>query len=576
MTQGDLFDPPPDYSARFDKPKITMRDYQERAVSRVIEEWESVRSTLVVLPTGAGKTICFAEIIRRMQPARALVIAHREELIFQAKSKIEHVTGLRCEIEMAAFRAQGMSTPFGSMPDVIVSTVQTQCAGNNGGRMTSFEPKDFGLVIIDEAHHAPADSYRRVIDYYKQNPDIKILGVTATPDRADEEALGKVFETVAYDYEIIDAIRDGWLVPVDQQMIHVEGLDFSEIRTTAGDLNGGDLADLLEKEKHLHGIADPIVQLAKDRRTVIFAASVAQAEKLAEIINRQKPKSAAWLCGETPKDERRQLLSQFGNGEIQFIANVGVLTEGWDDVGVEICAMGRPTKSRALYAQMAGRVLRPLVGVVDGHEKDTPEQRKAAIGASNKKSALIVDFVGNAGRHKLMSTADILGGNMDDEVVEKAAKIARDAGTAVRMDKAFEIAEEEIRLAKEAKQRRLEQEQARRLQLIGKAKFSATTISPFDVLGITPQRSRGWDNGKELSDKQKGLLLKQGIDPSGMEFGAAKQLINEMFRRWNGKLSTMKQITTLARFGYDAKEWTMKESSDKIDAIAKNGWRRPE
>ena len=100
--------------------------------------------------------------------------------------------------------------------------------------MSKFDPQRFGVLIIDEAHHATSPSYRRVIDYYRTNPALKVLGVTATPDRADEEALGQVFQSVAFDYEVLDAIHDGWLVPIEQQMVHVEGLDYSSIRTTAG------------------------------------------------------------------------------------------------------------------------------------------------------------------------------------------------------------------------------------------------------------------------------------------------------------------------------------------------------
>jgi superfamily II DNA or RNA helicase len=136
-----------------------------------------------------------------------MVLAHREELIFQAKDKIHTVTGLEVQVEMGAYRSQhGL---FGAAP-VIVSTVQTHTAGNDGGgRMTKFEPEDFGLLIIDEAHHATAGSYKRCIEWYKRNPELKILGVTATPDRSDEQALGQIFDTVAYDYEVMDAIQGG-------------------------------------------------------------------------------------------------------------------------------------------------------------------------------------------------------------------------------------------------------------------------------------------------------------------------------------------------------------------------------
>lgn len=550
---------------------IRMRDYQSRAADAVMQAFTESNTALVVMPTGTGKTVLFSEIIRRFHPRRAMVLAHREELIFQAKNKIQSVTGLSVDVEMAAFRAETRNHLL-STPDVIVSTVQTQTAGNAGGRMNNFKPEDFGLLICDEGHHATASSWRRVIEYYRENPLLKVLGVTATPDRADEEALGQVYETVAFDYEILDAIRDGWLVPINQQMVEVHGLDFSTVKTTAGDLNGGDLAAVMEYESNLHGIADPTIEIAGQRRTLVFAASVAHAERLCEIFNRHRIGCAAWVCGKTDKDDRRRILSDFACGAVQYVVNVGVLTEGFDDPGVECIAMARPTKSRSLYAQMAGRATRPLPGVVDGHERDTPEQRCAAILASRKPSCLIIDFVGNAGRHKLMTTADILGGNVSDEVSARAAKMARESGVPVRMDTALEMAEEEIKAEQE---KRKQLEEARRARLLAKAKYSAQTVDPFDAFGLTPQRDRGWDVGKQLSEKQTQILLRQGIDPAGMNYAAAKQLLNELFRRWDKKLCTLKQTQLLRKYGYTG-EYTMDEARSMIDAIKAAGWRRPE
>ena len=204
--------------------KITLRDYQVDCRNSVFEEWKEHRATLGVLPTGGGKSLIFADIIGKSQPKRAMVLAHREELIFQARDKITATTGLECGIEMADSYTN--NSLFGELP-VIVSTIQTQISKwGDRRRMARFNPKDFGVLIIDEAHHATADSYRDIINYYSQNPELRILGVTATPDRTDEEALGQVFKSVAFDYEILDLIHDGWLVPVEQQFISIDGLDF--------------------------------------------------------------------------------------------------------------------------------------------------------------------------------------------------------------------------------------------------------------------------------------------------------------------------------------------------------------
>ncbi len=543
---------------------MNLRPYQLAAADAIFKEWQDNDSTLVVMPTGGGKTVLFADVIRRVFPRRALVIAHREELIFQARDKIQRVTGLNADVEMGEYRADGGL--FGSSR-VVVSTIQTQCSGGDGGgRMSKFDPQRFGVLIIDEAHHATSPTYRRVIDYYRTNPALKVLGVTATPDRADEEALGQVFQSVAFDYEVLDAIHDGWLVPIEQQMVHVEGLDYSSIRTTAGDLNGGDLAAVMEAEKNLQQMASASLTIIGQRRALVFTASVKAAEMTAEIFNRHRAEMAAWVCGKTDRDERRKVLADFAAGKIQVVCNCGVLTEGFDDPGVEVVIMGRPTKSRSLYSQMVGRSTRPLPGVVDGPE--TADERKAAIAGSVKPSCLVVDFVGNAGKHKLVTSADILGGKVSEEALELAMARTLKAGGPVKMAEALDEAEAELQ-----EQKRLA-EAARRARLVATARFTTQTVDPFDVLHLDPVKPRGWDNVKQLTEKQRSLLAKQGINPDNLSFSQGKQLISEIFRRWDGKLCSFKQAKVLRKYGYGT-EVSFTEASATIDALAKNGWRKP-
>lgn len=544
---------------------MNLRPYQSAASDAIFNEWQEHDSTLVVMPTGGGKTILFADVIRRVFPRRALVLAHREELIFQARDKIQRVTGLRADVEMGEYQAEG---GLFDAARVIVSTIQTQCSGGDGGgRMAKFDPQQFGVLIIDEAHHATSPSYRRVIDYYRSNPALKILGVTATPDRADEEALGAVFQSVAFDYEVLDAIHDGWLVPIEQMMVHVEGLDYSSIRTTAGDLNGGDLAAVLEAEKNLQQIASASLDIIGQRRALVFTASVKSAEMTAEIFNRHRPGMASWVCGKTDKEERRNILASFAAGKVQVVCNCGVLTEGFDDPGVEVVIMGRPTKSRSLYSQMVGRSTRPLPGVVDGPE--TPEARKAAIAASAKRSCLVVDFVGNSGKHKLVTSADILGGNVSDEAIERAVNQAKQTGKPVNITEALDEAEDEIK--QEQEQARLA-EAARREQLVAKARFTVQSVDPFDVLGIQPVKARGWDTKGNVSTKLRNILQKHmGLDPDNFTQRQAVALAREQFRRWDNKLCSFKQAKVLAKFGYST-DLGFGEASQIIDALAKNRW----
>lgn len=586
---------------------MKLREYQRSALDAITDEIDDGRrSVLVVMPTGTGKTVLFAHAIRRMQergPGRAMVLAHREELIFQAATKIESVTGEKPDIEMAEYRADLFAF---RRAGVVVSSIQTQVAGCGGdGRMTRFDPSEFGLLIIDEAHHAVADTYQRVIEYYRRNPSLVVLGVTATPDRADETALGKVFESVAFDYEIPDAIDDGWLVPIEARPVNVTAIDLSGVSTVAGDFAPGELARVLEMERPLHGMVNPLVDLAGDRRVLMFAASVAHAEKLCEILNRRTLNKARWVCGQTPKDDRRRILSEFAGGDAQYVVNVGVLTEGFDDPGVEIVAMGRPTKSRCLYAQMAGRGTRPLPGVVDGVE--SASDRRAAIAASAKPHLTIVDYVGNCGRHKLVTSVDVLGVHHADDVVDLARGLVSEAsarGESIdvqsALDRAVTLGQErrsrameEARLAQErearcrddavARMHKLREEMdsrraAERARLAGigaTVKYTVAKVDPFDVFGVEPHRQRGWEKHHPASQKQADLLAKWGIDATKMSRTEARRLIGVCITRSQKGLCTFKQAKTLARYGYDARDMKFGEASKAIDRLARNGWKKP-
>lgn len=536
---------------------MNLRPYQQDAVREIYAALSHPgSSTLLVIPTGTGKTVVFSTVVGGcvQKGKRALVLAHREELIYQAVDKIQRVTGHRAAIEMAEWRADAHQF-FGSRAPVVVSSIQTQATG----RMERFNPSDFGLLVVDEAHHATAPSYRRVIDYYRQNEALRVLGVTATPDRADEAALGQVFDTVAFEYGVSDAIDDGWLVPVRQQFVRVEGLDFSRVRTTAGDLNGSELAALMEYEHNLHAIADPTMKLAGDRPTLVFAASVAHADRLAEIFDRHRPGSARVVTGATPKDERAAMLREFKARRFQYLCNVGVATEGFDEPQIGVVVMARPTKSRALYAQMLGRGTRPLEGVVDGPA--TAEERRAAIAASGKPFMTVLDFVGNSGRHKLVHAADILGGKFSDDLVAKAERAMQDGdGEQDVLEKLREAELEEVRRA-DAEARR------QRRNLVIQTSFSVDEVSPFDVLGIKPKREPGWHKGRRPSPAMVAAMERRGIRGSErMSWWEVKQIL---------ATATPKQAKVLQRAGWWEPGLSFEEASRRMDVLSKNNWTRP-
>jgi superfamily II DNA or RNA helicase len=580
------------------EPTFVMRPYQDTAVANIEAELygraatddtppvEPHPATLLVMATGLGKTVCIAQVVKRRKPGKVLVLAHRSELIYQAKATLESMTGEPVAVEMAEQYAR-------TDANIIVATVQTL----SRGRALAWKPEDFSLIVTDEGHHSTASSYGKIYKHFFQNPNLKHLGVTATPDRADEEALGKVFHSVAMTYEIADAIRDGWLVPITAVPVHVAGLDFSHIRTTAGDLNGADLAAVMEEETPLHEMVQAVVEIvcrapAKSltealtheteedfhshmagwaaehlpRKTLIFAASVKHAERLAEIINRWLPGRATWVCGETPKDERKQLFADFKAGRYMFLVNVGVCTEGWDEPGVEVVVMARPTKSRALYTQMLGRGTRALPGTVDGPA--TPELRKAAIAASAKPSLTCIDFVGNCGKHSLMTPADILGGNYEDDVVAKAKKILEDGdGRDVQdaLDEAAKkVAEEKAR------------EAARRAKVRVGANYTVGKIvDVFKMMNIVPQREREWERGKQVTPGMKKWLEQQKLWQKDMTYATARQLCQGMSERREKGLCSIRQAKLIARYGFPA-DTSFTNAKRIITALVKNNWRLPQ
>lgn len=557
---------------------MIFRDYQRRCIDSVFEEWNSgAFSTLGVAATGIGKTIIFAGVADRMirnhfpRKVKVMVLADKRELIFQAADKITKATGRSCEIEMGDYRAMGSDLLGSNL--IVVSSIQTHCSGSDGGgRMGKFDPNEFVLLIIDEADGAVSKSYRRVIDYYKTNPKLKILGVTATPDRTDEQALGQIFETVAFQYELLQAIADGWLVEPIPHNVDILGLDYSGVSTTAGDLNGPELANVLENEKTLQGMAGSSIDIIGEKRSLYFAPSVPCAETFCEILNRHRKGMAAWVCGKTHEDDRKRINEDFHSGKLQVLCNFNTHSVGFDCPGIEAVILGRPTKSRRMFAQWVGRGTRPLPGIVESLQ--TAAERVAAIAASAKSSVDVIDFVGNSGRHKLVNLGDILGGNVSDEAIERVMQKVREGGSQ-RIMQLLTDEEEKLRQeqAVEREKKRLKDE-ARRIRLVAKVDYSMNRVDPFDVLQMQPAKERGWNMGKQLSEPQKNILRGQGIDPDSRPYGEMKQILNELFRRWNSGDCTFGQMKILKERGLPT-NITKAEATKIIDGIAiKEGWKK--
>lgn len=539
---------------------MRLRPYQEECVSAICEKLRDSRSTVAVLATGLGKTVVFSEVIRlglQRESRRAIVLAHREELIMQAADKIKQVTGLDSAIEMGEYRSDE-GAMYGKS-SVVVSSIQSQGAGRGERkRMHRFDNTTPWLVVVDECHHATSASYRKVIDHYMQHPESRLLGVTATPDRLDRKALGIVFETVAYQFDVADGIREGWLVPVRQRFVQCSELDMSKCKKSGGDFQLNDLEEALERS--LQQMVLPMVDIVKDRRTLVFAAAVKHAERIAEIINRPGVSEgvAAIVHGGTPKDIRRQTFRDYAEGKLQFLVNVAVATEGWDDPaldgkGVQVIAMMRPTQSRALYCQMLGRGTRSLPGVI-ASDMDV-ESRRGAIAVSAKPHIEVLDFLGNSGRHQLVHAGDVLGGDMSESAAKRYRKASekKGIGEAVDVLEMLSHAEAEQKKAEEAK---------RRLHVVGRARYQTQEIDPFEQLGIVPKSVPWWQRHIPATEKQRHMLERNGIRTNDLDTGRASQLIEALMSK-----PSEKQAWVLRQAGIDPTGFSRKMASQAIDFV---------
>ncbi len=487
---------------------MRLRSYQEEAIGRTLDSLRHSPSTLIVLPTGMGKTVVFSHLAHRWEAGRVVVMAHLDELIGQAARKIEAVTGEKPAIEMG----DDYSDEQGWLKaKVVVTSVQTM---SRPKRHSRFNPDHFGLLVIDEAHHAVGDSYRKVIGHFH---NAKKVGVTATPNRSDEFALGQVFESVAFSMNLADAKDEGWLVPILQRVVTVEGLDFSAIRTVAGDFNQGELDKLLTAEGPLHKMAVPIIDVAGDRPTMVFCVSVKHAVAMAEVLNRYKHNSAAFIAGDEalkklnmPALGRQGIREQsqaFREGKTNFLCCCQLGLEGFDAPNTACVAMCRATKSTVVYTQALGRGTRPAEEVADGlGDIPTAAGRRAAIAGSSKPSMTVIDFCGNAGRHQIVTAADLLGGKWGSPVRDYARKTAGVEGQAVPVEEALERAEAELELLSF-----LESERKRRAAIKARVEYRTEDVDPFSGAAPAATDAAPVMRGDEASEKQVRYLIRLGV-----------------------------------------------------------------
>lgn len=517
--------------------KMELRPYQKAAKEAVFDKWSAgTKKTLLVLPTGTGKTIVFAsvteECVRRGE--RILILAHRGELLEQAADKILQSTGLRCAVEKAE------QTCKGTWYRVVVGSVQTLMRDR---RLLGFAPDYFKTIVVDEAHHCISDSYQKVLQYFL---DAKVLGVTATPDRGDMKDLGTYFENIAYEYTLPKAIREGYLSPIKALTIPLK-IDISGVGIQTGDFKAGELGTALDP--YLEQIACEMEKHCVDRKTVVFLPLVKTSQKFRDILNQHGFK-AAEVNGSS--EDRAQILRDFDEDRYNVLCNSMLLTEGWDCPSVDCVIVLRPTKVRSLYCQMVGRGTRLHPG---------------------KDHLLLLDFLWHTERHELCHPAALVCSN--PEIAQQmTANLEETAGKAVDIEEAQKEASEDVQAQREEALAKILSEQKRKKQrLVDPLQFEMS-IQAEDLSNYVP--AFGWEM-MPPSEKQLKALEKNDINPAAVDnAGKASLLLERLEKRRSAGLASPRQIRQLEQRGFqEVGLWSREQAKRLIDRIAANGWRTP-
>jgi len=358
-------------------PRLTLRPYQAEALAAVERAThDGISRPLIALPTGTGKTVIFSHLVKQ-RPGRCLILVHRDELIRQAADKL-------CEIIPGVTVGVVKAQDDDHTAPIVIASVQTLGRPQRLERLTW----DFATIIVDEAHHAVAATYRQILEragaFTHGGP--LTLGVTATPQRGDRVGLDHVFQQIVYHKTLREMILAGYLSDLRALQIRVEA-DFRQLRTRAGDFLDHEVADLLLQADAPEKIVQAYLDHALGRKALLFTPTVAFAETIAHLF-RAAGVATESINAATPLEERRAMLQRFRHGETRVLANCGVLTEGYDEPSVDCILIARPTQSTALFTQMVGRGTRLYPGKTD---------------------CLVIDVVGATTHHHLVSVASLTG-----------------------------------------------------------------------------------------------------------------------------------------------------------------------
>lgn len=470
-----------------------LRPYQREAVDAVQDAVaRGVRRPLVSLPTGTGKTVMFANLIAQ-RGGTALVIAHRDELLTQAADKLLGVApDLALSVGYVAARRDDPGAP------IVMASVQTLARRQRLARL----PRMFDTVVIDEAHHATAAGYRRVLEHLEDCP--LILGVTATPERADGQRLADVWDEVVYHRGTVQMIRDGYLADIRGIRVGL-ALDLGDVGVTAGDYRAEELGNALAHAHAPEHVLSAIREHAADRTCIVFVPTVALAHTMADTF-RAAGLSAAALDGATSPEERAGILADLGAGRLRVVVNVGVLTEGVDVPAVDAIVMATPTRSRIRYVQSIGRGLRLHPGKTD---------------------CLVLDLVGATEDHDLQSFPRLFG-LQDypdaDEAVTAALGREHDARERAAAEPepvaAGQLHARDVEIVRDAN--------AERLHWIEHAGRWLLTLTHGQVLALDPRDGR-WS--VVVLDQDRYLEIAHGLD-LGYAQGVAEDYVRYVGATW--------------------------------------------
>lgn len=531
------------------KPKgsFLLRDYQEAAVQSIHEAFKTHRSALIVLATGLGKTVVFSQIalerITASDTSRVLILAHTEELLDQAADKLKKTTGLESGREKADSRA--------SIRDkVVIASVQTL---GNQKRLSEWKPNHFDLIIIDEAHRSLAPTYRRVIDYFDT---AKVLGVTATADRGDQKSLGRIYETVAFEYGLLEGCRDGYLVRPIAVTVPLK-IDLSGLTPTKGkngDLNAMEVAARIEPL--LVEVARVIAERDRSdpRKTIIFLPSVDTSMMMADALNAEGV-PADFVAGDMARcPDRAKRLLRYARDEIRAMANAMLLTEGFDEAGISRVVILRATTRRGLFVQCCGRGTRVLPGVIDF--LDSKDERLAAIAASPKRNLEILDFLWLTEKLNLIRPANLVSG--DPEVVKRMQEKSEDEGDLIDLE---EKAERDLLETVRREAERNRNKKGKTFDPLAKA----MSIGDDELVSYKPKSQ--WEAQRPTDDQRK-VLVKHGLDPSRIRYrGLAALWIKKIITRERLGLCSLKQMSFLERLGFrDASHYSAEEATKRTRA----------